>query len=65
MENIRIAYVQPDYVENYEYAKWKNLSLDEISQEEGVEIYTTEGFQADFNWDYISDLGYIFFFNEQ
>ena len=61
MENIRVAHVPYDYIDNHPYGEWLAMSLDDIAKEDGVEIYTIDGFQDAFNVEYISDLSYIFF----
>lgn len=62
MENtIKVIYVQPDCIDRHDYDEWKEMSLDELYNEDGVELYSLDGFQSAFNFDEISDLGYIFF----
>ena len=61
-ENIRVAHVMPDYIGRHSYEEWKSMSFDKMCGEAGVEIYTIEEFETAFNFDEISDLSYIFFY---
>lgn len=62
MKHIRVAYVQPDYIENHVLDEWENMSFEDMCGEWGVIIYTLNEFQIAFNNEFISDLGYIFFY---
>lgn len=62
LEKIRIAYVQPDDIERHSYEEWKAMSFCDVLKERGVEVFNPQHFQSAFNFNELSDLGYIFFY---
>ena len=59
------VHVMPDHIEDHDYLEWRAMDYDTITKQDGIEIYTLEEFQGAFNNDEISDMGYVFFFNEK
>ena len=62
LDEIRVAHVMPDYLGRHSYDEWKSMGFDKMCYEAGVEIYTLDEFETAFNFDEISDLSYIFFY---
>ena len=59
----KVIYVSPDC--EYPISEFERLTDEEklhvAKNDNDMEIYTLEGFQAAFNAELISDLGYIYF----